>query len=377
MSEIDSFLRNLTRSSRIRRRKRKMKYKHESRKFDRGTDVNPENTQNTGEFFLAASSLNDHNITKLMNERTINGQSTRSMKERILTDGSRWMKYVDANFSELQIVEFGETTGMIICNTSLNFIDYTINSSMVEVRLFGDKSFISKEHKNLCSNFELSRCEIEWVYGSDGSAATIPMVAEKLPISEMYPFLNNETIEQYYDRFLASSASILLLIGPPGTGKTTFIRGLLNYAGKNAIVTYDEKILEKDYIFAHFIEDDTGVMVIEDADNFLRPRSEGNSMMHRFLNVGDGLINIKGKKLIFSTNLPSIKDVDPALVRPGRCFDVVSFENYTLAQAEKLAKKLEIPFERNESSSHTYSLAEVFFKQQNTNPTRTPKMGFV
>src|SRR3712207_7327386 len=55
--------------------------------------------------------------------------------------------------------------------------------------------------------------------------------------------------------------------------------------------------------------------VLEDADNFLRPRKEGNSMMHRFLNVGDGLVTMSHKKMIFSTNLPSVKEVDPALDR--------------------------------------------------------------
>jgi ATP-dependent 26S proteasome regulatory subunit len=167
------------------------------------------------------------------------------------------------------------------------------------------------------------------------------------------------------------------LIGPPGTGKTTFIRGLLHHASKNAIVTYDEKILERDYVFARFLEDDVGVMVIEDADNFLKSRSDGNTMMHRFLNVGDGLISVRGKKLIFSTNLPSIRDVDPALVRPGRCFDVVTFDNYTLDQAETLAKKLDITFEKKENKKDTYSLAEVFFKQKNSSPKQVKKMGFV
>jgi adenylate kinase family enzyme len=40
------------------------------------------------------------------------------------------------------------------------------------------------------------------------------------------------------------------LIGPPGTGKTTFIRGLLAHRSCSAIVTYDAGILEKDGFFA-------------------------------------------------------------------------------------------------------------------------------
>jgi SpoVK/Ycf46/Vps4 family AAA+-type ATPase len=230
-------------------------------------------------------------------------------------------------------------------------------------------------YQELSTRFLVATCSIEWIYSSEGNSITIPLMSEKLPISEMYPFLGEEDIASYYDRYLNSDASILLLIGPPGTGKTTFIRGLLHHAEKNAIVTYDEKILERDYVFARFIEDDFGVMVIEDADNFLKSRSEGNTMMHRFLNVGDGLISMRGKKLIFSTNLPSIRDIDPALIRPGRCFDIITFDNYTIDEAKKLANKIGVEFEGKEEQ--TYSLAEIFHKQRNTNPKQTKKMGFV
>lgn len=328
------------------------------------------------EYFLAASSLNDHYITKLIDQRTKAGMTTSTTKEELVAESGDWLKFIRENYSDFQIIEFGESTGMVIDNVGLNFIDHTINSNSIQIRLYGDKEFVDNTHKIISERFTIAACYIEWIYGSDGGSVNIPLLPEKLPISEMYPFLGDESIEEYYDRYIQSSASIILLIGPPGTGKTTFIRGLLHHASKNAIVTYDEKILDRDYVFARFIEDDVGVMVIEDADNFLKPRSDGNSMMHRFLNVGDGLISMRGKKLIFSTNLPSIRDVDSALVRPGRCFDVVSFDNYNLKQAQKLAKKLGISFEEKANKSDTYSLAEVFFKQRNTNPKQIKKMGF-
>jgi hypothetical protein len=65
------------------------------------------------------------------------------------------------------------------------------------------------------------------------------------------------------------------------------------------------------------------------------------------------------------------------LTRPGRCFDVISFNNYTLDEAKTLSTKLGINFEEKDSKEDTYSLAEVFFKQQNTNPKQEKKMGFV
>jgi energy-coupling factor transporter ATP-binding protein EcfA2 len=329
------------------------------------------------EFFLAATSLNDHYITKVLNERTKEMLSTTTIKEDIVVSSKEWLDYVNSRFDGYQIVQFGESTGMIIDNDNLHFIDYTINSTSVQIRIYGDKKFVDETYKEISDKFMVAPCYLEWVYNSDGSSVNIPLLPERLPVSEMYPFLGEESIEQYYDRFMDSSASILLLIGPPGTGKTTFIRGLLHHASKNAIVTYDEKILDRDYVFARFIEDDVGIMVIEDADNFLKPRADGNTMMHRFLNVGDGLISMRGKKLIFSTNLPSIRDIDSALVRPGRCFDVVSFDNYTLEQAQKLAKKIDVQFEEKNEKTDKYSLAEVFFKQKNSSPKQKHSMGFI
>ena len=191
----------------------------------------------------------------------------------------------------------------------------------------------------------------------------------------MYPFLKGESLYDYYDRFMNSSASILLLIGPPGTGKTTFIRGLLQHRKASALVTYETAILEKDYVFARFIESSEEIMVIEDADAFLSSRKEGNLMMHRFLNVGDGLVSTKGKKMIFSTNLPSIKNIDPALIRPGRCFDIVTFGRISQEDAEIAAKALGVKLDEVKDD---WSIAEIFHKQAHAPETSYGnKVGFV
>jgi energy-coupling factor transporter ATP-binding protein EcfA2 len=253
------------------------------------------------------------------------------------------------------------------------WISCSLNSNGVTLQIFGTDKEIHNLLDICSSRFKIAEAYIEWIYSTDGQSVNVPLRQDRKPITEMYPFLQGEEIESFYDRFMDSDASILVLIGPPGTGKTTFIRGLLQHTKSSAIVTYDAAILEKDYVFAQFIEGDTNIMVMEDADTFLRARSDGNTMMHRFLNVGDGLVTTKGKKMIFSTNLPSIRDVDPALIRPGRCFDVVNFDNLTPADAEVLAKKVGSTLEDGKSK---YTIAEIF--NGSLEPERfIRKVGFV
>ena len=345
-----------------------------------GAEVSDEMTslaEERGEYFLAGTSINDHYISKLIDMRTSQGKDTIHKSEDIVCTKEEWVTYTRGIKAKgWQLIEFGDQAGMLVDVENDSFFDYSVTSNAVAVKLYGDDNWVEDLYNEIKDKFLIAKCHIEWIYGGDGSSINVPLLGDKLPITEMYPFLEGESVEEYYDRYLQSDAAILLLIGPPGTGKTTFIRGLLHHASKNAIVTYDEAILQKDYVFARFIEDDTGVMVLEDSDNFLKSRRDGNTMMHRFLNVGDGLITVKGKKLIFSTNLPSINEIDPALVRPGRCFDILTFSNYTPEQAKTLALSLNIEF-KEETGKKEYSLAEIFHQQRSSRKIVNRKFGFI
>lgn len=379
VSTVDRMLSDVLRSTRKwppRSRSRRGRNKRQKRFLKKWVwdtmDVSKPYIDDNKEIFLAASDLGDLITSRLMSIRNEQGWETVQAEVTLLVTASEWQAYIKT--LDFRRIMLRAESGLLIEDDTASYISYDINSSAVEIRIYGSEDFVDNWFTALTAKFEQVKNVIEWIYSSDGQSIDVPLRGDRIPVDEMYPFLEGETLKDYYDRFMHSEASILLLIGPPGTGKTTFIRGLLQHTEMSAIVTYDATILAKDFVFAQFIEGDRSVMIIEDADNFLGARSDGNDLMHKFLNVGDGLVTTKNKKLIFSTNLPSIKDVDSALVRPGRCFDIINFAPLTQTQAEKLATKLNISLDGVRDS---WSIADVFHKQVLATKAPKRKMGFV
>ena len=374
----------LTRASRrtkIRAKKRTQRFLKKFTWDATDGQFNLKDIMEENKIFLGVSDFDDLITSQIMERRVFANTSTVQRETTVLANRDTWKNWAEENFKEFLFVQTNSSNGFIIEEETNNFIKFDVNSNSTTVRAFGDTDFANYIIAEAESNFDVVTSYIEWIYQSDGSSVNVPLNRDRLPVEEMYPFLNGESLNNYYDRYMESSANILLLIGPPGTGKTTFIRGLLAHRNCSAIVTYDAGILEKDAFFARFIEDDAEVMVLEDSDAFLKSRSDGNTMMHRFLNVGDGLVTTKGKKMIFSTNLPSIRDIDSALVRPGRCFDIVTFDALNLVQAQTLADKLNVKLPARPRGKETkdYSIAEVF-NQQSDNSSKSQvnrKVGFL
>jgi hypothetical protein len=177
------------------------------------------------------------------------------------------------------------------------------------------------------------------------SSASFDEMADPLPFSEAYPTLG-ETVPAFVARYLASREAVLILQGPPGTGKTRLVRAILAALsvrkGDSARVLYtaDQRALDNDEIFVEFITGSHDAFVIEDADHLLMARANGNVDLHRFLAIADGVVRAQGRKIIFTTNLPNVGDIDDALVRPGRCFATVRTRALDRGEAAALAARL-------------------------------------
>jgi energy-coupling factor transporter ATP-binding protein EcfA2 len=189
---------------------------------------------------------------------------------------------------------------------------------------------------------------LDWHFsGPHGSLSSTSFeeIAHDVLHDEAYPELG-APVKDFITRYLDAEETVLILLGQPGSGKTRLVRTILGEMsrrkGDSAEVMYtgDRRALENDEIFVEFITGAHDAFVIEDADHLLTARSSGNQDLHRFLAIADGVVRAQGRKILFTTNLPNVGDIDEALLRPGRCFATVRTRSLTREEGARLVGRL-------------------------------------
>lgn len=259
-------------------------------------------------------------------------------------------------------------------------VDFLVRKSNFEYCCYGDEPAVKKFEEWLSQQpFPAKEVMVDWAFGKDYSTMETYSLPLKIPtpLAGAYPWLN-KSVPDYVHGFLKSGATVLVLIGSPGTGKTTFIKEMIQAMKTNAMVTYDSGLLFSDGFFAQFmVGTSTDVLVLEDADTMITSRQDGNETMNRFLNASDGLISLSHKKIIITTNLPDISSIDPALLRPGRCYDVLHARLLTKQEAFVVGSQLYDNFDITELTKQEYSLAEITHLREQRGNFQKRTIGFL
>lgn len=240
-----------------------------------------------------------------------------------------------------------------------------INEYVIQV--YGDRRQVKEVSAQIRDALFTERLvKVNWFFkGSHGLDSTnLHIDADQTQIhDEFYPWFN-QGVDAFVQDYMRSRSSVLVLYGPPGTGKTSFLRHLLVSTQSNAMITYDDQVIQDDAFFVDYLTDDEhDVLIVEDADVLLSPREDGaNHIMSKFLNVSDGLIRVKNKKMVFTTNITQMNKIDQALLRPGRCFAAVNFRELTASEAVRAAVVAGTP-ERDWHNQSSWSLAQIWGEQ--------------
>jgi hypothetical protein len=218
---------------------------------------------------------------------------------------------------------------------------------------------------------------IDWYFHAGHSGLTnisFEELADPALIDEAYPSIEGG-VSAFIERYLEARDTVLVLQGPPGTGKTRLVRAILAAMSRrkrdsaNVLYTADRRAIENDEIYVEFLTGAHDALVVEDADHLLGARANGNRDLHRFLTVADGVVQALGRKIVFTTNLHNIGDIDEALIRPGRCFAVARTRGLSREESIRFVTALSVDRPNNtevivehafSGGSKTVTLADLY-----------------
>lgn len=276
-------------------------------------------------FKLAERFINSHgDVINYVSENEKAGKKTfKEVVQNFCTEhklGSVSLGYQELIYGEDEvhgIIEFN------YCTDKTFGFGYMLNESLVD-----DFVKTVKNRDNMNSTPILTRLSMDSRGNMVDNNILFNAPKINMPSNIMYPWFD-ESPEDFAKAFMEAAPNVLVLYGDPGTGKTTFIKRMLQGIGFNdertiSVIDTPGVMNSPDLVNTIYTSKHKDIFIFEDVDRHLYSREEGNDIMAGLLNAAEGLAS-PDVKIIISTNIQNLSAIDSALIRPGRCFKTLEF----------------------------------------------------
>jgi hypothetical protein len=176
--------------------------------------------------------------------------------------------------------------------------------------------------------------------------------------------------EQWMKKMQGGSTGLSILYGPPGCGKTSYLRALMARMCATANFYYipvaNAEMISNPAFVGFWARQSNRfpgrqkVVILEDAEELLLTRAGGTrNRVSSLLNIADGCLGDCLEMQVIATTNVEFTRLDPAIIRPGRLLGAREFRRLNRQEALRLveAKGLTMPKVSNQSD---FSLAELY-----------------
>lgn len=260
-------------------------------------------------------------------------------------------------------------TVLVINYTESYIIEIDYNSCTIYYNDINPEIIINKIIESVPAQPIISKTATIDLVAFDNGYYTINSKIKRTEI-DLNTHYNDDFLPVYDDtiKFLNEQESGLIIFhGEKGSGKTTMLRYLMSHTDKkyllvtNAVASH---MAEPEFI-SFMMEHKDSIFILEDCEQILMARESNRfgGAIANILNMSDGLMSdIFNIKFICTFNT-DIKNVDEALLRPGRCFVKYEFkalsEEKTKNLLHSIGKDVENPGEMTLAQIYNYSESET------------------
>ena len=270
------------------------------------------------------------------------------------------IEYYEHRYEGLPII-FTENEDIVIAH--MNFVVFSQNDFLP--KWFTDSIVFQDEDVNVYDYL---------VYDKDGFD-TISLEIKNTNIDLDLNYNDDLPDEQIKSFLMSDDSGLIVMNGPCGTGKSSYIRHLISTIDRDFIYM-DQSAFDSitDASFMRTLaEYENSVLILEDCESMIVGRMDGNSKITTLLNLTDGIIGDSFKFKVICTFNANIGKIDQALLRKGRLKVKYEFKPLTVEKTQALAKSIGVKVPKNKEMT----LADIYNVDYNGVIQEEKQIGFI